>query len=317
MNTAEHVDELIQNWKVLSMPKAEIVQNLAMACIGWPYVYGEWGNYCTVSVRRNRSNSIKQKMPDESKVILNTCQVLRASKPQPDCNGCEFYPEGKKVRCFDCRGFTHWLLEQIGIEIKGQGATSQWSTNTNWLIKGPISQIPTDKVCVVFMWDSKKQNMSHTGMHIGNGVIVHCSGKVKEGKTTDRGWTHYAIPVGLEGSVTPMPTPVTKPMIRNGSVGEYVMEAQNKLIEAGYDLGRSGADGKFGAKTVAAVKAFQKSKGLKADGIVGKDTWAALDAVSGDVKPVADLYTVTIPHLTKEKAEELVTVYAPATMIKE
>lgn len=317
MNTAEHVDELIQNWKVLSMPKAEIVQNLAMACIGWPYVYGEWGNYCTVSVRRSRSNSIAQRMPAESKVILNTCQVLRASGPKPDCKGCKYYPDDKKVRSFDCRGFTHWLLEQVGIEIKGQGATSQWNTSTNWLIKGPISQIPTDKVCVVFMWDSKNQNMSHTGMHIGGGVIIHCSGEVKEGLITDRGWTHYAIPVGMEGSVSPMPTPVTKPTIRNGSVGEYVMEAQNKLIEAGYDLGRSGADGKFGAKTVAAVKAFQKSKGLTADGIVGKDTWAALDAVSGDVKPVVDLYTVTIPHLTKEKAEELVTVYAPATMTKE
>lgn len=314
MNTAEHVDELIANWKVLSLSKAELVKNIAEACIGWPYVYGEWGNYCTVSVRRSRSNSIAQKMPAESKVILNTCQVLRASNPKADCKGCKYFPDGKKSRCFDCRGFTHWLLLQIGIDIKGQGATSQWDTNANWLIKGPIDQIPKDKVCVVFMWDSKKKNMSHTGMHVGGGVIIHCSGEVKEGRTTDRGWTHYAIPVGMEGDV---PVPVERPTLKKGSRGEYVTLLQTKLLQLGYDLEPYGPDGSFGNKTVSAVKAFQKDHNLVADGIVGRNTWAALDATDSEPKPVVPLYTVTIPHLSKEKAEELVTVYAPATMTKE
>jgi len=35
-------------------------------------------------------------------------------------------------------------------------------------------------------------------------------------------------------------------------------------------------DGTFGAKTEAAVKAFQKSKKLAVDGIVGPKTWAAI-----------------------------------------
>jgi peptidoglycan hydrolase-like protein with peptidoglycan-binding domain len=37
--------------------------------------------------------------------------------------------------------------------------------------------------------------------------------------------------------------------------------------------------GNFGPKTEAAVRAFQRSKGLVPDGIVGPKTWAALDAV--------------------------------------
>lgn len=36
------------------------------------------------------------------------------------------------------------------------------------------------------------------------------------------------------------------------------------------------ADGRFGAGTDAAVRAFQRSKGLQVDGIVGEKTWAAL-----------------------------------------
>jgi peptidoglycan hydrolase-like protein with peptidoglycan-binding domain len=42
-------------------------------------------------------------------------------------------------------------------------------------------------------------------------------------------------------------------------------------------LPKFGVDGDFGAETTAAVKAFQASYGIKADGIVGKDTIAGLD----------------------------------------
>jgi hypothetical protein len=38
------------------------------------------------------------------------------------------------------------------------------------------------------------------------------------------------------------------------------------------------ADGKFGNKTLSRVKEFQNSRGLVADGIVGKKTWAAIDS---------------------------------------
>ena len=64
------------------------------------------------------------------------------------------------------------------------------------------------------------------------------------------------------------------PTIRKGSKGDAVVMLQTALNDAGYDCGR--ADGIFGKNTQKAVKAFQKAKGLKVDGIVGRQTWTAL-----------------------------------------
>lgn len=69
--------------------------------------------------------------------------------------------------------------------------------------------------------------------------------------------------------------PPTKPTLKEGSKGAAVKEAQKLLIKHGASIK---ADGDFGAKTKAAVVAFQKSKKLTADGVIGSKTWKALQA---------------------------------------
>ncbi|WP_323379154.1 C40 family peptidase [Pyxidicoccus xibeiensis] len=66
-----------------------------------------------------------------------------------------------------------------------------------------------------------------------------------------------------------------------GSKGPVVADLQRRLAAAGFNPGK--ADGDFGPKTKAAVLAFQRAKGLTADGIVGPKTWGALRA--GGAKP--------------------------------
>lgn len=51
-------------------------------------------------------------------------------------------------------------------------------------------------------------------------------------------------------------------------------EAQTALKKAGYYDGA--IDGKLGAGSQRAIRAFQKDQGLESDGIIGKKTWARL-----------------------------------------
>ena len=76
--------------------------------------------------------------------------------------------------------------------------------------------------------------------------------------------------------------------------GNDVIELQTLLKKHGHELE---VDGIFGTGTDAAVKAFQKSKGLTVDGIVGSRTWAALDAPADDSAPVADWIDAAEPLL--------------------
>lgn len=297
MNSAAEVTKLVDSWKESGLSKAEIVVRTAEAELGWCYVWGATGQECTPA---KREAAIRRCSAAEAEIATKKCQVLSGKKSA--CSGCAYYPDGQTTLMDDCQGFVKQICRRVGVTFTGGGCTSMWNDAKNWTEQGAIKDMP-DVVCCVFMKNGSK--MSHIGLHVGGGRIIHCSGNVKEGKTTDRGWTNYAIPKGLEGG-----TPVAYPTLRKGSTGEYVTLAQTKLIQLGYDVGKTGADGKYGDKTAAAVKQFQKDRDLKADGVVGPVTWDAL--LNGETV----LYTVMIQHVGKAAAEEIVTKYG-GTMTKE
>ena len=81
------------------------------------------------------------------------------------------------------------------------------------------------------------------------------------------------------------------PMLYRGGTGDAVKTLQEKLNAKGFDSGN--VDGIFGAKTYAAVTAFQKANGLGVDGIVGKLTWGKLY----DATPVNVTSVTTQPML--------------------
>ncbi|MHB9940643.1 N-acetylmuramoyl-L-alanine amidase [Clostridium sporogenes] len=66
------------------------------------------------------------------------------------------------------------------------------------------------------------------------------------------------------------------PIVKKGAKGGITKAIQKMLINIGYPVGSSGADGVFGDGTETAVKAVQKDCNLSVDGIVGRETWKAL-----------------------------------------
>ena len=82
-------------------------------------------------------------------------------------------------------------------------------------------------------------------------------------------WVHFDKRFG-----TPACSTGGYPIIKQGSRGNYVCIAQDDLNTLGYRTG--GLDGVFGAQTNTAVRNYQKAKGLSVDGIIGCNTWRAL-----------------------------------------
>ena len=74
----------------------------------------------------------------------------------------------------------------------------------------------------------------------------------------------------VQTASNPFPEPTY--LLRKGRTGTPVKWVQWHLARLGYDLGKWGVDGDFGAMTDAAVRAFQKKQQIEVDGIVGKIT---------------------------------------------
>ena len=231
----------------------------------------------------------------------------------------------------DCQEFVEQCLRDCGLN-KNLAGSNAWYREVmkNGAVMTPeecvkkLGKVPDGAFLFIVLDDGKEPekykqdglgNASHIGICTGSrgkGAIHSSSSKgcVCEsefhGKTIKNGgwnrvglWNQVAYDYG-SGSV-----PVDKglPTLRRGDKGEYVTLLQTKLIQSGYDLEPWGADGDFGKKTEAAVKAYQRDHGLVEDGICGNNTWNSLNA--GDVA----YYTVTIQHLSRSVAEGIVGKY--------
>ena len=78
----------------------------------------------------------------------------------------------------------------------------------------------------------------------------------------------------LDTSTAPQ---TAKPTLKKGSRGEAVKTWQLFLHIHGYNCGD--ADGIFGSKTDKAVREWQRDHNLVADGIIGPNTWAAMESI--------------------------------------
>ena len=66
-----------------------------------------------------------------------------------------------------------------------------------------------------------------------------------------------------------------------GDRGDNVRKLQQSLINAGYDVGSTGADGIYGQRTQDAVRRYQQAQGIDSDGVFGEWTQGRLYGSSG------------------------------------
>lgn len=131
----------------------------------------------------------------------------------------------------------------------------------------------------------------HIGIYVGDGLVVECSPKwgndvqytavgnigKKKGYNTRTWDKHGKLPYvdyGDAAGSEPKRVTVSVPVIKKGVKGEEVRALQALLnMRIGAELQ---IDGSCGGRTEAAIRAFQKSRGLSVDGSCGGKTWEAL-----------------------------------------
>jgi len=101
-------------------------------------------------------------------------------------------------------------------------------------------------------------------------------------------------------------------MLWQGARGPAVTKLQARLKELGFDPGN--ADGIFGPSTTAAVTAFQKASKIFADGIVGPQSFNALNlptTVPGAPRPARTKVFVSYSHVDEKWLQMLQVHLAP------
>jgi peptidoglycan hydrolase-like protein with peptidoglycan-binding domain len=104
-------------------------------------------------------------------------------------------------------------------------------------------------------------------------IWQYTSSATLNGRTVDMN-AYEGTQADFEAQVTTGAGATTNPTLQEGDTGTAVRTLQTRLNVWGATLT---VDGDFGTATLAAVKAFQAKEKLTVDGIVGPQTWSALN----------------------------------------
>ncbi len=224
---------------------------------GWGYIMGSYGGFWTAKAQAATSDSMAKKY------------------------GAKWIGD----RVADCSGLGYWAFTALGGQMY-HGSNTMWNNYVydraelkNGVRTDGKEIWPGDPVFRK-KTENGKVNRHHVGYYMGNGIVIEARGtqygvvsNLNGGKGRGlKDWHETAHWTGMqypkEGGQE-----MSYQTVKRGDEGADVKALQALLNGWGYNLT---VDGKFGAKTEAAVAQFQAKIGLPTTGICGPETWEAL-----------------------------------------
>ena len=174
----------------------------------------------------------------------------------------------------------------VTLTLGATGASNVMLSNDSSFTSGAWVSYTTPKTWTLSGSDGLKTVYAKFKDSSGN-VSTAISDTITLGATTTTGGltTTTTTTTDTTGTTSTTTLGAYSGLLKKGSSGTNVSKMQEVLLDLGYNLGSWGADGSFGGMTVTAIKAYQTSKSLTADGIVGPATWASLQTSSGTTTP--------------------------------
>lgn len=177
------------------------------------------------------------------------------------------------ARCFDCSGYISFCL-------KAAGALSS-RTDCDGLYARSIPSEAVENGTLLFRVNKSDPNdETHVGVYF-NGLQYHAKGrkdKVCSEPFNAKYWAKYAWFKKLDHDNVFIFTR----SLKYGCSGNDVIELKRLLIARGFGKGitvDTASSKRFGTATKQRVKEYQRSVGLKVDGIAGHDTIISLGGV--------------------------------------
>lgn len=229
--------------------------------------------------------------------IWGTAGVLWTQKRQDNLNkttdsdremGRKYGKKWIGHQVWDCSGLTYDCGKKLGLKFY-HGSNSSW--NKDCAEKGKLTK-DTDLPIGAWVYTGTDAKKPHIGVYTGDGMVTEAAGTIQgviQTKLHGGKWKYWGLGKGIKfdfipGKEAAKPEKPAKeettgyvaskyPTIRRGAKGEIVVQLQDLLSKAGYNLA---IDGIFGPGTQSCVRAYQKKHGLVVDGIVGPKTWGEL-----------------------------------------
>lgn len=235
------------------------------AARAWNALYAGCMGDTGIALTAVSAGDVYRTYAQQQQVFLQRYTTSRVSSSSKMWNGTRYYLKPGMSMVATPGTSNHGLglaidvAEWTGSRVKGIAASAAWP----WLL--------TYAALYGFSWEVQSEAW-HIRLHVGDATT--------EEVLAFEGAIPSPPPPDPEPPVNFGDWPLTvKPVIRLGARGNVVAYMQQVLHDVlAYNIS---VDGDFGPKTQNFVVWFQATHSLQPDGIVGRNTWAAIDVIAG------------------------------------